>query len=59
VGLLRALRFLFPPKEEQTAIANALSDMDALLGSLEALVAKKQAIKTATIRAGSYFVNEI
>lgn len=37
-------------KKEQTAIANALSDMDALLGSLEALIAKKQAIKTATMQ---------
>ena len=39
-----------PSVEEQTAIANALSDMDALLGSLEALIAKKQAIKTATMQ---------
>ncbi|MDV2858672.1 restriction endonuclease subunit S [Oceanimonas sp. CAM02] len=36
--------------EEQTAIANALSDVDALIGSLEALIAKKQAIKTATMQ---------
>ena len=39
-----------PPKEEQIAIANALSDMDALLGELEKLIAKKQAIKTATMQ---------
>ncbi|MFV0447249.1 MAG: restriction endonuclease subunit S [Vibrio sp.] len=35
---------------EQTAIANALSDMDALLSELEQLIAKKQAIKTATMQ---------
>lgn len=37
-------------KKEQTAIANALSDMDALLTELEQLIAKKQAIKTATMQ---------
>jgi len=37
-------------KEEQTAIANALSDVDALLTELENLIAKKQAIKTATMQ---------
>ena len=39
-----------PPKPEQTAIANALSDVDALLTELEKLIAKKQAIKTATMQ---------
>lgn len=39
-----------PPIKEQTAIANALSDVDALLTELEKLVAKKQAIKTATMQ---------
>ena len=37
-------------KEEQSAIANALSDVDALLTELEKLIAKKQAIKTATMQ---------
>ena len=37
-------------KEEQTAIANALSDVDALLSELEKLIAKKEAIKTATMQ---------
>ncbi|PFG10163.1 type I restriction enzyme S subunit [Marinobacter sp. LV10MA510-1] len=37
-------------KIEQTAIANALSDVDALLSELEKLIAKKQAIKTATMQ---------
>ncbi|MDX7949458.1 restriction endonuclease subunit S [Aeromonas caviae] len=35
---------------EQTAIANVLSDSDALIDSLELLIAKKQAIKTATMQ---------
>ena len=39
-----------PPIEEQTAIANALSDVDALIAGLEKLIAKKQAIKTATMQ---------
>lgn len=37
-------------KKEQTAIANALSDVDALVSELEKLIAKKQAIKTATMQ---------
>ncbi|WP_158643495.1 restriction endonuclease subunit S [Ketobacter alkanivorans] len=37
-------------KEEQTAIANALSDVDALISELEKLIAKKQSIKTATMQ---------
>lgn len=40
----------FPTKEEQFVIANALSDTDALLSELEKLIAKKQAIKTATMQ---------
>lgn len=40
----------FPPKKEQTAIATALSDVDALIGELEKLITKKQAIKTATMQ---------
>ncbi|MCC4264754.1 restriction endonuclease subunit S [Oceanimonas baumannii] len=47
---LLSLNLPLPPKKEQTAIANALSDMDALISSLEALIAKKQAIKTATMQ---------
>lgn len=39
-----------PALEEQTAIANALSDVDALIQELEKLIAKKQAIKTATMQ---------
>lgn len=36
--------------KEQKAIANVLSDTDALLTRLEQLIAKKQAIKTATMQ---------
>ena len=43
-------KILVPPKKEQTDIANALSDVDALLSELEKLIAKKQAIKTATMQ---------
>lgn len=35
---------------EQTAIANVLSDSDALIDALEQLIAKKQAIKSATMQ---------
>lgn len=39
-----------PSYSEQTAIANTLSDVDALIQELEKLIAKKQAIKTATMQ---------
>jgi len=39
-----------PSEPEQRAIANALSDVDALLTELKNLIAKKQAIKTATMQ---------
>lgn len=39
-----------PLKPEQTAIANALSDTDNLIQSLEKLIAKKKAIKTGTMQ---------
>lgn len=41
---------ILPPKDEQAAIANALSDVDALISELEKLITKKQAIKTATMQ---------
>jgi len=37
-------------EEEQKAIAEALSDVDALIESLEKLIAKKRAIKTASMQ---------
>ena len=39
-----------PALKEQTAIANALSDVDALITSLEKLIAKKRVIKTAAMQ---------
>lgn len=45
--------FLIPlptKDEEQRAIATALSDVDALLGSLDALIAKKKAIKQGAMQ---------
>lgn len=48
---LKELYLAFPAStKEQTAIANALSDADALISELEKLIAKKQAIKTATMQ---------
>ncbi|KGD90269.1 hypothetical protein JL37_20115 [Achromobacter sp. RTa] len=44
------LRFITPPVVEQHAIATALSDMDALLDGLDRLIAKKRAIKQATMQ---------
>ncbi len=49
-GAINRCPVFFPPKKEQTAIANALSDVDALISELEKLIAKKQAIKTATMQ---------
>lgn len=39
-----------PTKAEQTAIANALSDTDALISSLEKLIAKRRNIKHGTMQ---------
>jgi type I restriction enzyme S subunit len=47
---LKVLKLITPLPKEQTAIANALSDVDALLTELKKLIAKKQAIKTATMQ---------
>ena len=39
-----------PPPAEQRAIAEVLSDVDGLLGALETLIAKKRAIRLATMQ---------
>ena len=39
-----------PSPTQQRAIANALSDVDSLLESLDALIAKKRAVKKATMQ---------
>ncbi|MEJ1401934.1 MAG: restriction endonuclease subunit S [Candidatus Sedimenticola sp. (ex Thyasira tokunagai)] len=48
--LVKNFKFLKPSFSEQTAIANALSDVDALITSLENLITKKRAIKTAAMQ---------
>lgn len=50
IATLRSFKVVIPPRTEQTAIANALSDVDALITSLEKLIAKKRAIKTAAMQ---------
>jgi type I restriction enzyme S subunit len=47
-----AVDFLYslPPLSEQRAIATALSDVDALLGGLERLIAKKRDLKQAAMQ---------
>ena len=47
---LSAVWIAVPPKHEQRAIADALSDIDGLLESLDALIAKKRAIKQTTMQ---------
>ncbi|MBD9497313.1 restriction endonuclease subunit S [Ensifer sp. ENS01] len=47
---LKALLLSVPPVPEQRAIAAALSDADALIASLDALIAKKRDLKQATMQ---------
>ena len=49
-GILLSFSILVPPLSEQRAIAEALSVIDGLLGSLDALIAKKMAIKQAAMQ---------
>lgn len=50
-GQIRSFLFPKPPEaNEQATIANALADVDELIGSLEKLIAKKRDIKTATMQ---------
>ncbi|MEJ1379859.1 MAG: restriction endonuclease subunit S [Candidatus Sedimenticola sp. (ex Thyasira tokunagai)] len=50
LSALREYPLPLPKKKEQIAIANALSDVDALIASLESLITKKRAIKTAAMQ---------
>jgi len=50
LGPISNVRIPFPIHSEQRAIAEALSDVDKLLESLDALIAKKRAIKQATMQ---------
>ncbi len=45
-----AFRSIVPPLPEQQAIATALSDIDALITSLDKLIVKKRDIKQATMQ---------
>ncbi|MCG9737683.1 restriction endonuclease subunit S [Shewanella insulae] len=47
---LAELPCVVPSKVEQDAITSVLSDVDVLISELEKLIAKKQAIKTATMQ---------
>ena len=47
---LRKIIVAFPPKSEQTVIANALSDTDVLISCLEKLIAKKRNIKQGAMQ---------
>ena len=47
---IRAIKVVLPPIEEQRAIADALSDMDALISGLDQLIAKKRDIKQAVMQ---------
>ena len=50
INNLAQVEIELPPIDEQNAIAEALSDVDGLINALEALIAKKQAIKQATMQ---------
>ena len=47
---LLGMPFITPPLHEQRAIAEALSDVDALLGELDRLIAKKRDLKQAAMQ---------
>ena len=50
INNLAQVQIELPPIAEQNAIAEVLSDVDGLLNALEALIAKKRAIKQATMQ---------
>ena len=50
LGILRTIPVPRPPLPEQRAIAGALGDVDALLGELERLIAKKRDLKQAAMQ---------
>ena len=50
LAILREMAVPLPPLPEQRAIAAVLSDVDELIGLLEALIAKKRAIKQAAMQ---------
>lgn len=50
LGILRGLPLLLPPLAEQLRIASSLSGIDALISSLDQLIAKKRDIQQAAIQ---------
>ncbi|AOJ00758.1 hypothetical protein WS70_02110 [Burkholderia mayonis] len=50
LGPISDVKVVLPPPAEQSAIASALSDVDALRSSLDALIAKKHDIKQAAMQ---------
>ncbi|WP_255331759.1 restriction endonuclease subunit S [Methanocalculus taiwanensis] len=48
--IIRSIVVPFPPLPEQHAIAAALSDVDGLIGALDALIAKKRDMKQAAMQ---------
>ncbi len=50
LGILRDIPVQLPPLPEQRAIAGALSDVDALIGSLDQLIAKKRDLNQAAMQ---------
>lgn len=49
-SLIREITIQYPSLPEQRAIASTLSDVDELIGALDKLIAKKRAIKLATMQ---------
>jgi type I restriction enzyme S subunit len=47
---LKAFGLPLPPRPEQRAIAGVLSDVDALIGALDELIAKKRDLKQAAVQ---------
>ncbi len=50
INKMRRMLIAAPPEPEQRAIAAALSDVDALLGALDRLIAKKRDLKQAAMQ---------
>ncbi len=50
IGIVKQIRVVRPPKKEQQVITEALSDVDALINALDALITKKRHIKQGTMQ---------
>ena len=49
-GIIYATNIVLPPLDEQKRIAEALSDVDSMISSLEKLIAKKKAVKQGAMQ---------